>query len=129
MKRPACRAEVERRSAFRYHAEEAGSAPVAFCWPKQKTEQLLLPEGGAGRPLQISPPLRGLKEACDKASKVKDMKWDEQTRQILRQIYSELSKDQPGMFGCVVARSEAQVLRLTFFLRCWIPRQSLTQYI
>jgi hypothetical protein len=36
---------------------------------------------------------------------------------ILRQIYSELSKDQPGMFGCVVARSEAQVLRLNLFCK------------
>ena len=83
-----------------------------FLWVCARRSKLL-PEGGAVDPYRISRLLKRLKEACDKAGKITDMNWDQETRQKWCEGYPELSKDHPGMFGCVVARSEAQVLRLT----------------
>src|SRR5262249_52932571 len=38
--------------------------------------------------------------------------WDADARRLWHEVYSELSAPKPGLFGAVVARGEAQVVRL-----------------
>lgn len=41
-----------------------------------------------------------------------EITWGEETREVWRLVYGPLSESKPGLFGAVVGRAEAQVVRL-----------------
>jgi hypothetical protein len=45
---------------------------------------------------------------------------DEAAREIWRSAYHDLSEAKLGMFGAIVSRAEAQVLRLSLLTPCWM---------
>ena len=53
-----------------------------------------------------------LKAAVDFASGVGEMRRDEDARQLWHEVYPELSEGRPGLLGAMIARAEAQVMRL-----------------
>lgn len=73
----------------------------------------VLPEGGKLPPGSLDPVLKGLKDAIVFAKAVEEIHRDEEAREIWREIYPSLSEGKPGLFGSVVSRAEAQVLRLS----------------
>jgi hypothetical protein len=54
-----------------------------------------------------------MREAVAFAREVGEIKRDDQARAAWREIYAALSAPQPGMLGAVLARAEAQVMRLS----------------
>lgn len=54
-----------------------------------------------------------VRRALEHARRCGEIKRDEQAGELWRQVYPDLSKDHPGMFGALTARAEAHVLRLS----------------
>ncbi len=81
-----------------------------FLWPCVKRSKAL-PEGG-GRPnyQALTPRLR---ESLETAKTIGQLERDPEARRIWNALYSELSEGRPGLFGSIIARAEAQVLRLS----------------
>jgi hypothetical protein len=72
-----------------------------------------LPEGSVVPDETLAPFRKQLQAAIHSATEIELMQRDEGARAIWCEIYPELSAGQPGLFGCVTARAEAQVLRLS----------------
>ena len=72
-----------------------------------------LPEGGKIEEVDFMPLVEQLKAAYLFASNAGEMKRDEGARVLWRTIYEELSEGKSGMLGAVIARAEAQVMRLS----------------
>jgi hypothetical protein len=47
------------------------------------------------------------------ASKVERLHFNEEARTLWAKAYNELSKEKPGLFGAIISRAEAQVIRLS----------------
>ena len=71
----------------------------------------LLPEGGGS--VDISGILPRFHKAWEFSKKVREMRRDEVARDIWRNVYGELTKEQPGILGSVLARDAAHVVRLS----------------
>ena len=71
-----------------------------------------LPEGGHIHTVDFAPLVRRLTQAEDFARGVGEMQRDEWARQLWHEIYEDLSEGQPGLLGAMIARAEAQVMRL-----------------
>lgn len=71
-----------------------------------------LPEGGQIPNEALQPLAEGLAEAVRFGQGVGEMKRDEEARGLWHQVYGPLSEGKPGLFGAVIARAEAQVMRL-----------------
>jgi hypothetical protein len=72
-----------------------------------------LPEGSVVPDTTLAALRQRLEAAICAAQQIEAMQRDEQARAIWYEIYPTLSAGQPGLFGCVTARAEAQVLRLS----------------
>ncbi len=72
-----------------------------------------LPEGGSVPEAELAKLVVKLRKARDFALKVSELKRTEEARELWRTIYHDLSEGKPGMYGAIVARGEAQVLRLS----------------
>ena len=81
-----------------------------FLWACTRRAQIL-PEGG-GRP-EYGDLVRQLRENIQRARNIGEIARDDETRQLWAGIYEGLSDGKPGLFGKMVARAEAQVLRLS----------------
>ncbi len=53
-----------------------------------------------------------LQQILNHSKSVKKLELDKSARDLWLTVYSELSKDHPGLVGCIINRAEAQVLRL-----------------
>ena len=73
----------------------------------------LLPKGGSLKGSEFNRHILRLKTALDAAKATGDMSRDDEADGIWCEVYPALTADKPGMFGAVVARAEAQVLRLS----------------
>ena len=71
-----------------------------------------LPEGGRLTDDMLRPFAARLAEALEAARWMEQMVMDETTRQLWAAVYPELSKEQPGLFGSLTSRAEAQTMRL-----------------
>ena len=71
-----------------------------------------LPEGGNLRDEDLQPLIARLRQAIEQARVVGEVKRDESARSVWREVYSSLSQGQPGLFGSVTSRAEAQTMRL-----------------
>ncbi len=91
---------------------EAGSGFAnRFFWIASRRSKLL-PEGGRLPPDELNEIARKLREALAFASGIGEMRRDAAATDIWNAGYGELSQGKPGLFGAVVARSEAYVMRL-----------------
>lgn len=92
--------------------EAANGFANRFCWLAVKRSKCL-PEGGRIESVDFDGALSRLQSAIEFARDVGELKRDEETRDIWRDVYPELSEGGPGMFGAVTGRAEAQVMRLS----------------
>ncbi len=74
-----------------------------------------LPDGGCVPEEELAPILLDLAEAVNWARTVQALKRDEEARKLWHEVYSELTRDTPGLLGAVISRAEAQVSRLSCF--------------
>jgi hypothetical protein len=72
-----------------------------------------LPDGGEIDETCWHDLTRGVASAVDFASRVDRIKRSPDAKEIWHNVYHDLSAPLPGMFGAVVSRSEAQVVRLS----------------
>jgi hypothetical protein len=63
--------------------------------------------------MDITPLRRCVAEALDKAKAFTDMKRSAQAKALWRELYAELNKDRPGMFGACTSRAAPITLRLS----------------
>jgi Protein of unknown function (DUF3987) len=71
-----------------------------------------LPFGGEWWKVDTAPLLRRLSCALEFASAPVEVTWGDSAREIWREVYGPLSSGKPGLFGAVVSRAEAQVVRI-----------------
>ena len=95
-----------------FDATEAGNGfGNRFLWVCVKRSKLL-PEGGRLSAVDFAPLVHRLSQAMHRARDVKELTRDADARALWADVYPELSEGEPGMFGAVTSRAEAQVLRL-----------------
>jgi hypothetical protein len=82
-----------------------------FLWACVKRSKLL-PEGGRIHEVDFAPAVQRLRKAVEFARTVGEMTRDEQARSLWHEVYARLSEGWPGLLGAVIARAEAQVMRL-----------------
>jgi Protein of unknown function (DUF3987) len=71
-----------------------------------------LPFGGEWHKVDTAPLVRRLSSASEFGSAPVEVTWEDSAREIWREVYGPLSEGKPGLFGAVVGRAEAQVVRL-----------------
>lgn len=97
---------------FLNQTEAANGFANRFCWLAVKRSKCL-PEGGRMELVDFEDVCAQLQLAIEFARNVGELKRDEETREIWREVYPELSEGRAGMLGAVTGRAEAQVLRLS----------------
>jgi hypothetical protein len=83
-----------------------------FLWVCVKRSKFL-PDGGDLENVDFQPLLDELRDVFAKAKEVQRMRRDPEARAAWHAVYRSLSEDRPGLVGSLLARSEAQVLRLS----------------
>lgn len=71
-----------------------------------------LPEGGKLHQSDFTRVIQRLTTVVNIAQKAGEMKRDEEARSLWHEIYPDLSEGKPGLLGAMIARAEAQVMRL-----------------
>ncbi|MBI2841875.1 MAG: hypothetical protein HYX78_00590, partial [Armatimonadetes bacterium] len=104
---------ITRNELLRYlDSTEAGNGfGNRFLWVCVRRSKIL-PEGGKLRPERLIPLVARLSEAVGHARRAEEMFRDEWARKLWYDVYPELSEGKPGLLGAVIARAEAQVMRL-----------------
>jgi hypothetical protein len=82
-----------------------------FIWICVKRSKIL-PEGGQIERVDFSSIIRKLKAATEFGKQAGEITMNPDAREIWRAVYGPLSEGKPGLFGALVARAEAQVVRL-----------------
>jgi hypothetical protein len=72
-----------------------------------------LPEGGSLSAQDLAALRTKFRHAVKNASTIGVMERDEQAKIAWDAVWDDLTEDRPGMVGCLLARAEAQVLRLS----------------
>jgi hypothetical protein len=93
------------------YTEAANGFANRFLWICAQRSKLL-PEGGRVDQQVLNPLIQRLHAALTFARTVGEMRRDDEARALWHAIYEALSADQPGLFGAIVARAEAHVMRL-----------------
>lgn len=91
--------------------EAANGFANRFLWLMVKRSNIL-PFGGNWRAVDTAPLVRRLRVALEFGKRAGEISWGESAKGLWRDRYEELSEGKPGLFGAVVGRAEAQVLRL-----------------
>jgi len=103
---------ITKNELLRYLTDtEAGNGFAnRFLWVCTRRSKVL-PEGGGEPNYQHLAPK--LHDALERARRVGKLERDAEAKEAWAEVYPELSEGQPGLFGAVTARAEAQVLRLS----------------
>jgi hypothetical protein len=104
---------LTRAELLRYltETEAANGFANRFVWLLVKRSKEL-PFGGEWHTVDIAPLVRRLTSALEFGSASVLVTWGDGARDIWRDVYGPLSEGKPGLFGAVVGRAEAQVMRL-----------------
>jgi hypothetical protein len=89
--------------------EAANGFANRFLWFAVKRSKKL--SRGGGTP-QLKRPIGRLEQLIPAAKQIEEVDFDEDAGRIWDGVYDVLSEGQPGMFGAITARAEAQTLRL-----------------
>jgi hypothetical protein len=92
--------------------EAANGFGNRFLWLCVKRSKRL-PDGGELHTVDFNPLLTRLREAVQQAKKIQLMRRDDAAKVAWHAVYPALSEDRPGLVGALLARAEAQVLRLS----------------
>ena len=93
--------ETEKANGF-------GNRFLMVCVKRSK----VLPEGGNLRKKDLKPLIAKLQVAVKYGRRAKQIRWSPKARELWCRVYPELSEGKPGLLGSVIARAEAQVVRL-----------------
>ena len=91
--------------------EAANGFANRFIWLLVKRSKEL-PFGGEWYKVDTASLVRRLSSALEFAAAPVEVTWADSARKIWRGVYGPLSEGKPGLFGAVVGRAEAQVVRL-----------------
>ncbi len=91
--------------------EAANGFANRFVWLLVKRSKEL-PFGGEWYRVDTTPLIKRLGAALEFGSAPVEVTWGEGAREAWREVYGPLSDGKPGLFGAVVGRAEAQVMRL-----------------
>ena len=106
-------AHITRDECLRYlDTTEAGNGfGNRFIWACVKRSKLL-PEGGRIDEVDFSALTQRLSAAVMFARSTGEMRRDAEARALWHEVYPALSEGRPGLLGAILARAEAQVMRL-----------------
>jgi hypothetical protein len=82
-----------------------------FLWTCARRSKQL-PDGGTLNAADLDPIVERVRAAAEFAKLTGEFRRDDAARAIWLGVYGSLSEGQPGLFGAVTSRSEAQVMRL-----------------
>jgi hypothetical protein len=91
-----------------------------FKWVLSRRSKYL-PDGGQTDQIEWVPLLDRLRRAIEFGKSAGEMKRDDEARQLWHDVYRDLSRGIPGLFGSVTSRAEAQTMRIACvyaFLDC-----------
>jgi len=94
--------EIERANGF-------GNRWLFFLVRRSK----VLPEGGCVPPAKMEPLIKDLQKVLQEAETITEVERDAEARELWAKLYPKLSAGEPGLVGAMLARAEAQVLRLS----------------
>ena len=104
---------VTRQELLRYlTSTEAGNGfGNRFLWVCVRRSKCL-PEGGSPDVVALAALGQDLREAVEFGQAAGEMRRDQQAREVWEEVYKELSDGKPGLLGSMIARAEAQTMRL-----------------
>jgi hypothetical protein len=104
---------VTKRELLRYlnSTECANGFGNRILWGCVKRSQLL-PEGGNLAPDTLQGVVKQVQNAIEFAGTIQEIKRDPEAGEMWRSVYPALTADRPGLLGSILARSEAQTMRL-----------------
>jgi len=107
-------AHITKTELLRYltATEAANGLANRFLWACVKRSKEL-PEGGNLTKDDLEPHVERLRLAVSFARQAGEIRRDEEARTIWRHVYGPLSGGKPGLLGAMIARAEAQVVRLS----------------
>ncbi|MBW4026336.1 MAG: DUF3987 domain-containing protein [Acidobacteria bacterium] len=82
-----------------------------FLWVCSARSQCL-PFGGTADPEALSATGARARAAVEVAKGISEVTWAAETRALWAEVYGQLSEGKPGLLGSIVARAEAQTVRL-----------------
>jgi hypothetical protein len=83
-----------------------------FLWEYVRRSKLL-PDGGAFQNVNVQPLVERLRRTCVTARAIGQMSRDADATTAWQAVYPALTEDRPGLVGSLLARAEAQALRLS----------------
>lgn len=105
---------ITRDELLRYLSETERGNGFAnrFIWLLVRRSKSL-PEGEALPEAVLAPLIHRVQRAVTFAKQVRELRRDDEAREIWAAVYENLAKEKPGMLGAIISRAEAQVLRLS----------------
>ncbi len=91
--------------------EQANGFANRFLWLFVARSKYL-PEGGALRESDLNFAVQGLQKAVSFARATRELKRDDEARDLWLEVYQRLADGHAGLFGAVTSRAVAQVMRL-----------------
>jgi len=91
--------------------EQANGFANRFVWLVVRRSKEL-PFGGKWHEMDKASLVERLRSAIEFGKHVGEIKWGESAKGAWREVYGPLSEGKPGLYGAVVGRAEAQVVRL-----------------
>lgn len=91
--------------------EQANGFANRFLWLFVARSKYL-PEGGGLQESDLNLAVQGLRTAVNFARATREIKRDEQARELWLEVYQRLADGHAGLFGAVTSRAVAQVMRL-----------------
>lgn len=104
---------ISRTELTRYldTTEAANGFGNRFLWTCVRRSKML-PEGGTAHTLDFRPIIEELKACVEYAREAGEIRRDDEARAAWAEVYPALSEGKPGLLGSMIARAEAQVMRL-----------------
>ena len=104
---------ITRDELVRYldRTEAANGFANRFLYIASKRSKLL-PFGGTLKDSDLVDVARRLAEVITEARRIQSVEMDNEAKRIWERVYPVLSADHPGLFGSIIARAEAQALRV-----------------
>ena len=104
---------ITKAELLRYltETEAANGFANRFMWFMVRKSKIL-PFGSEWKDSERKPFVERLKAALRFAARGREIRWSESGAAVWEGVYETLSEGKPGMFGSIVARGEAQAVRL-----------------
>lgn len=104
---------ISREELLRHLTETEAASGFAnrFLWLMVHRSKEL-PLGGEWHTVDTAPLIQRLSEALEFGKSAGKIEWGESAKGAWCEVYGSLSEGKPGLFGAVVGRAEAQVVRL-----------------